>query len=249
MLRGWVRHFCSNGRIHPPLDITNSKFQEYTLTKRLPKLYESMSNELPKEMQKEMDYLSDTLLNSRVIREELPSSIHPKDTVKDKYSELHLANWKKFIGKQNSVQRYSLLEFIPAIISEMYFYHRIVDASGYFHGTDGKDPFLSQKKDALQQILENEAKTIVNYALDVENHEMEKLIELDLWGNKADLSLINHAEENKKEEQQTTKNNEKHGTILNMLKEQEEFLLCNDTKKIENHLNSLSKVERIDLGE
>lgn len=162
----------------PPLNVQNSKFQEYTLTTRLPKLFQKMPNRLPPEGQKAMEILSNSLLNKKELKEMLPSSIHPKESILEKNSQTHIEQWEKFISEQNSVQRYSPLHFIPAIVSEMYFYHRIVDASGYFHDKNAKDPFLPQKTKALHEILKKEAKSIINYALDLKHQKIEKLFDV-----------------------------------------------------------------------
>ncbi len=80
---------------------------------------------------------------------------------------------------------------VPFYFAETYFYRMILDAVDYF--TTGIDPFARQKDGEIQSNLEVMAK--MAYEMEDKAGQdvaqfIEELINLNLWGNKADLSQL-----------------------------------------------------------
>lgn len=76
---------------------------------------------------------------------------------------------------------------VPWFFAEMYFYRRILEATGFFRPGPGfgKDPFRRQKEQGLAQGLAYGARLLDKEA----SADLNRLLFLDLWSNQADLSL------------------------------------------------------------
>ena len=83
----------------------------------------------------------------------------------------------------------------PWFIMEHYFYRRVMGAIGYFRNGrgGGADPFIHQKREGLRvardQIVALASAAGERLLLPVSERILKQLIDLDLWGNQADLSL------------------------------------------------------------
>jgi hypothetical protein len=79
---------------------------------------------------------------------------------------------------------------LPLFAAEMYFYRRILEATGYFQPGSGHrlDPYRLQKKLGLGQ-AGSAMKQALPGGLPAEDEWLRRLIYLSLWGNQADLSL------------------------------------------------------------
>lgn len=83
----------------------------------------------------------------------------------------------------------------PWFFAETYFYRRLLEATGYFRpGSDqGRDPFIFQKEQGLATTMDTTAEIAYQLASWIANGWDEeagaRLLAIDLWGNRADLSL------------------------------------------------------------
>lgn len=79
---------------------------------------------------------------------------------------------------------------VPLFVAEMYFYRRILEATGYFQPGSGYglDPYRLQKKLGLDQAGSALAQALPQ-GLPAEEEMLHRLIRLSLWANQADLSL------------------------------------------------------------
>jgi uncharacterized protein with ATP-grasp and redox domains len=83
----------------------------------------------------------------------------------------------------------------PWFFAETYFYRRLIEASGYYEEGPGMsvDPFLYQKEQGLLTTypsIKAIAEHLENWIADGENDEhIAALLAINLWGNRADLSL------------------------------------------------------------
>ncbi len=101
------------------------------------------------------------------------------------------ADWEDYAGPhlgQNWLE-------IPWFFGEHYFYRRIVEATGFFQPGpwEGRDPYASQKRAGLetsQQVTQALVKNLER-SLEAgwERKSFLRLLNADLWGNQADLSL------------------------------------------------------------
>ncbi len=75
----------------------------------------------------------------------------------------------------------------PFFFCEMYFYRRLLEASGYFSAGPGarQDPFAPQKRLALNEAC----LALDSYFAGPPAPDLSSLLHLVLWGNQADLSL------------------------------------------------------------
>ena len=101
-------------------------------------------------------------------------------------------DWNLYIEpyvKQNWLQ-------VPWFFAETYFYRRILEATGYFQtgGTEAVDPFLYQKEKGLsatQPAIQTLCQNISTWLKQPDERDvwLAHLLVVDLWGNRADLSL------------------------------------------------------------
>ena len=79
---------------------------------------------------------------------------------------------------------------VPLFAAEMYFFRRVLEATGYFQPGDGygADPYRLQKRLGLAQ-AEPALAQALPHGLTAIEERLQRLIMLSLWGNQADLSL------------------------------------------------------------
>jgi len=79
---------------------------------------------------------------------------------------------------------------LPLFAAEMYFYRRILEATGYFQPGPGYgvDPFRLQKRLGLAQAGPTMAETLPQ-GLPAGEERLLRLVHFSLWGNQADLSI------------------------------------------------------------
>ena len=131
---------------------------------------------------------------------------------------------------------------VPWFFVETYFYRRILEATGYFGPGDGQgvDPYAYQKHLGLEstRLGIQALSTQLNEALTQKKAAREsfiRLLTIDLWGNKADLSLWPADEEMDSEG-------------LTNVQQQQAHVLANDAPAVADHLASLgSQTTRVDF--
>ncbi len=103
-----------------------------------------------------------------------------------------LAAWQAYIQPYLGCNWYQP----PWWFTEHYFYRRILEATGYFQDGEGRgvDPFDYQKRRGLE-VSEAGIHNLCTWLESLETTSLdssgviERLLQLDLWGNQADLSL------------------------------------------------------------
>lgn len=131
----------------------------------------------------------------------------------------------------------------PWFLMEHYFYRRVLEAVGYFRNRRGacrdscRDPFGFQKREGLRvardQIASLASAAQERLTLPVSERILAQLIDLDLWGNQADLSLW-PAEDGDKPDHATA--------------ESAEFVLADDSTRASRHLLAISgNVAQVDV--
>ena len=112
------------------LSFHNSNFQRYTFNERLPNILKALK--LPNDKrERKLNAICNNLQNHQLSEEIFENSSFPPSQLHDncrKYMEL----WQLFLQSQQKQNRIHMAEFSPSIISEMFFYHRIVDSTGFF---------------------------------------------------------------------------------------------------------------------
>jgi uncharacterized protein with ATP-grasp and redox domains len=196
-----------------------------TITQRLPEIAMRVKkeNDLPAETERKIDLLIGEI---------------PGKTIRriDDYQANDHKEWETYIS---SYHGYSWLE-IPWFFAEFYFYRRILEAVGYFEvkASDALDPYMYQKEQgiassqkAIVQLCENIAAWT---SQGVEKYEiLEGLLEIDFWGNQADLSLWPAQEDG----------DEQHASM----KDKSEHILANDMQAIITHIQNAAPMERLDF--
>lgn len=253
--KGGIKRYCTTKPFiqEELLTVHNSPFQKYTLQERLPKLLDNVKQHIPSSSISSLEHLTKQLKEDIKI-EDIPSSIHGKEKIHEHFIE-HIDEWEKFIQNQKLSHRFKLEDFRPSIITEMYFYHRIVDAAGYFcNPNNDMDPFRHQKKDGFDNSLNGDMIPIIEYALDKENSTIKDLIQFSLWGNKADLSLIPDTKKESSNNDNNVNDNsflsekEIHSKAFQYLNNQKGYLLCDDSHSVEDYLlnecnNNVSRID------
>jgi hypothetical protein len=220
-------------RILPPDPLRGSEpdsFAEHTISVRLPGIVqrvldsnnwsENISNRL-KALIDEMPYGELTLLDD-------PDA--PDDQEWSRYMTPYLGRtWMQ----------------APWFVVEMYLFRRILKATGYFQSGDGKgiDPYLVQKRADLPGTIDVIQSSVVlmdgENLVDIESKDQKQdqlvqLLQKNIWGNQADLSLWPSAEGIQPERPDE--------------KQQIDFLIDDDANEVSTYLFSLDKPEvRVDF--
>lgn len=150
-------------------------FAEDTIVRRLPEMARRViaENEFDEPVNKRLSELAEDLPHGQI------RSLHDRQAVDWHDWEQCLQPW---FG-QNWLE-------IPLFTAEMYFYRRVLEATGYFlpGSTSDFDPYLVQKRLGLEQAAG--ANTQVNSLAEFTPlKRIRRLIALSLWANQADLSL------------------------------------------------------------
>jgi uncharacterized protein with ATP-grasp and redox domains len=175
------------GNGHPLNNLPNSlrgsdpnSFAERTIKVRLPDIARRtiLENDFPKQTVAELQALIDDMPFGSIRHIEDPGAPD-------------LAAWEAcalpYLGR-------NWLD-IPWFFCEHYFYRRIVEATGYFQPGPwgGRDPFAYQKQSGLGTSHQETLALVQNLerALDTgwERRSFLRLLNADLWGNQADLSI------------------------------------------------------------
>lgn len=167
----------------PPLRGTDpDSFAHYTIAHRFPDLTRRVlaDNDFSPAQTERLTRLLDELPSGRV---RLLEDTAAPDT----------AAWREYLAPYPGQ---TWLE-IPWYLSEVYFYRRILEATGYFEPGPacGVDPYRRQKEQSLfsaRPLLKQLCHTISFWLERVSNVSVRALTELlavDLWGNRVDLSM------------------------------------------------------------
>ncbi len=150
-------------------------FAEDTITRRLPEIARRViaENTFDEPVNKRLSILADDL---------------PQGLVRS-LEDRQAADWQDWEQCLQPLMGRSWLE-IPLFAAEMYFYRRVLEATGYFlpGPNSGFDPYLAQKKLGLEQAAAAIEKASILFELPP-LERMRQLIDLSLWANQADLSL------------------------------------------------------------
>ena len=171
----------SSLRIPEPLRGSDpGSFAERTVRVRMPEIARRVlaENEFPAEIAACMQALIDEMPSGKIRPIQDPGAPD-------------LADWESFAIPYIDQ---TWLE-IPWFFAEHYFYRRILEATGYFQtgNWQERDPYAHQKlsglrysQDLIQALAEN-----LNHSLEVgwQIESFVRLVNADLWGNQADLSL------------------------------------------------------------
>jgi uncharacterized protein with ATP-grasp and redox domains len=160
-------------------------FAHFTITQRFPKiLRETLAdNDFPPQVRRNLESLI----------EEIPSE--PLKEIEDPATP-DIQEWNQFLVpflNKNWLQ-------IPWFIAEMYFYRRIIAATGFHQAgiLQGYDPFRKQKQRALESASETisnlghqlaEALKSWNTNAGRRRASLHQLLVLNVWSNQADLSM------------------------------------------------------------
>ncbi len=150
-------------------------FAEDTIIRRLPEIAQRVISE----------NTFDTSINRslQALVQDLPHGlIRP-------LTDIRAPDWSAWQEALQPFLEKSWLE-IPLFAAEMYFYRRILEATGYFQPGPGygEDPYRQQKKLGLEQGACALAQEFPR-GLTGKKDRLLKLIYLSLWANQADLSL------------------------------------------------------------
>ncbi|MEM8673345.1 MAG: damage-control phosphatase ARMT1 family protein [Cyanobacteria bacterium P01_G01_bin.67] len=217
--------------IPPQLIVSETgSFAYYTFTHRVPAIIEQViaENNYPISVVSQLKTLAQDVLQG---------SIYPleNDGGED------IAPWNKYIIPYQN----RLWLDTPFYFAETYFYRRLLAATQYFTvqlSEQKQDPFALQKQMSLMQVRESVRVQVrqyqdFNYSAhrrdDLWKQILRYLLYLNLWGNRADLSL------------NPTKAGEfKHQSINNH--NQQELVLIDDTSLVVNKISGFQNT-RIDL--
>ena len=139
-------------------------------------------------IQEENDLNAETVRALRASADEIPET--PIRDIEDDGAP-DVLDWKEY------VRPYVGMRWLepPWFFMEHYFYRRIMGAIGYFRNRNGSgpDPFVHQKREGLRvardRIVSFVSLTQEWMRLPVSEQILAQLIDFDLWGNQADLSL------------------------------------------------------------
>jgi uncharacterized protein with ATP-grasp and redox domains len=203
-------------------------FAHHTVTKRFPKIAHEtiLDNEFPPEINQQLEQLI----------QDIPTQ--PLRELDDPGAP-DIETWQKdlspFFG-QNWLQ-------VPWFVAEMYFYRRILEATGFHQAGpfQGYDPFWKQKK----RVLVSASSSTINLASLLEKSinerqagltnwhaNLEQVLVLNVWGNQADLSMWSAGEERPDHQ---------------AVDDQQTHLLANDASQAADFLSSAGKLQRVDF--
>jgi hypothetical protein len=150
-------------------------FAEDTIVRRLP--------EIARRVISENDFAESTNDHLRSLAADLPHGL-----IRPLLDE-QASDWLDWQRAMRPFLGQTWLE-LPLIAAEMYFYRRILEATGYFQPGSGcgVDPYRLQKKLGLAQAGSALAQAL-QQGLPAKAERLHRLILLSLWGNQADLSL------------------------------------------------------------
>ena len=204
-------------------------FAEYTVTVRLLNIL--------KEVIAVNDFPPQVMASLRALREEIPTAqVRP---LQDPGAP-DLENWSRYV---RSVAGSTWLQ-VPWFFAETYFYRRILEATGYFQPgpTQGRDPYIIQKRRVLQQGLAAGQALIAPLEEQLDRaqagpaqkgEELRRLVLLNLWGNQADLSMWSVEDEGRPEHTE--------------LEQQAAHLLVDDSQAAVDWLSAFEGQLRVDF--
>lgn len=204
-----------------------ASFACYTMRERLPKLTTRIIEETP--------WPTETKMRLATLVKDLPNGTvrHLTDTTAP-----DALNWQHYLTPWLGQ---TWLE-IPWYIAEAYFYRRVLEATGYFEAGEGYniDPYAQQKTRSLDaagniiRLLSKQLNEWLKAPTEVPQRLVEMLI-IDLWGNRADLSMWPL--------------DETPDGIENTIQQEEETrLLVNHAQKTADYLLSLkAEIPRVDF--
>jgi uncharacterized protein with ATP-grasp and redox domains len=174
----------------PARGAISGSFAHYTVTNRFPKIVE--------ETIQDNHFSSQVNQQLQQIIKDIP--LAPLRELKDADAP-DREDWTKYL---QPYQGQNWLE-VPWFFAEMYFYRRILEATGYYQpgNLQGYDPFQSQKQRALETagksttLLAGELDEALHSKLEGEllQTNLERLMVLNVWSNQADLSMWSASEE------------------------------------------------------
>jgi uncharacterized protein with ATP-grasp and redox domains len=170
----------------PVSGIDAKSFAHFTIKERLPAILEQlmMDHQVETTSLKKLDGLKTNILHGKI--ENFPEDGPDAD------------DWSKYLAPHLGKTWFEA----PFYFAEAYFYRMILDATGYFNNSG--DPFFRQKQSELQNGREKFNRLIKateSFSVQDQRTVLSELIQLNLWGNKADLSqlqlnLESHHDEN-----------------------------------------------------
>ncbi|MFQ5576892.1 MAG: damage-control phosphatase ARMT1 family protein [Anaerolineae bacterium] len=182
----------------------------------------------------ENDFPPEATSNVERLIEEIPAApIRPlTDTTAP-----HAAGWKTYMAPhlgQNWLQ-------VPWFLAEFYFYHRLLEASGYFKPgpTARLDPFARQKERGLHTSLAaiDALSNAVSHYLTPPlrpRDAVHALLTASLWGNRADLSIWPAGEGG-------------HAPPVDSTAQEQSFLLVNHAAAVTQRLLDAAAPHRVDV--
>jgi uncharacterized protein with ATP-grasp and redox domains len=175
--------------MHPHLTIPDplrgsevGTFAHDTVVRRLPNIVRRtiLENEYPDYVVRNLDALIAEIPDQPIRRLEDPQA--PDEQKWQSYIQPYLGcNWLE----------------VPWFFAEFYLYRRILEATGYFQSDEWgylKDPYILQKQKSLESAKEAVRPLAAKVNQWVEGqartkHVLQHILRMDLWGNKADMSL------------------------------------------------------------
>ncbi|MEM7595014.1 MAG: damage-control phosphatase ARMT1 family protein, partial [Cyanobacteria bacterium P01_A01_bin.83] len=215
--------------IPPQLTVSEEgSFAYYTFTHRVPAIIKQViaENNYQPEIEAELQALAQNLLHEKV-----------RPINNDGGTDL--AAWIEYI---KPYQSQSWLD-CPFYFIETYFYRRLLEAIEYFAVEQDQiiDPFKLQKRLGLTKAMPSVRREVKNYhnihrcpqeRNDIWRQTLLYLLYLNLWGNRADLSL-----------NPTKAGDFNHEQI--QIQNQGEYILLNDAPVVANYIKGLSQ-QRVD---
>jgi uncharacterized protein with ATP-grasp and redox domains len=174
----------------------SGSFAHNTITQRLPKILRQTltDNEFPPQIMQKFESLLEDIPSASLTEIIDPGSPDVDD-------------WQRYIAPylgKNWLQA-------PWFFVEMYFYRRILAATGFHQSgvLGGYDPFIKQKQlalesasDSISKLGEQLTQALESWKSGLENQQadLKQLLVLNVWGNQADLSMWS-ADENRPDHQ------------------------------------------------
>jgi uncharacterized protein with ATP-grasp and redox domains len=163
----------------PPITAEREdSFARMTIEKRFPKIIADIKKHNPGKHEAELDAI---LADQFIRRIELPES--------------ERANWESFFSEYENESWFTT----PFFFLEIYFYKRI---NLLFQG---EDPFRKSKQEDLISNPEF-LKQVDRFYAQLDNASLKEVLLLSLWGNKADLSLMNRIDQSSENAQFSNEN-------------------------------------------